>query len=258
VHRVGIFAATIWETKAVQAALGSCERTRLGAIPCFVSHCGGLWVYLIQSGIGPSAVGAVARRLLAEARWDAVLSAGFACDLGQGRPGALLIGNRVRALRRAGGTAGPWFDMPCDGALLAQAASVLGRYQFEGRIGPYLSVDRVLWTAAQKRAVAELFGGMALDMESAALAVAAQDYGVPFAIVRAASDLLDDTLPMDFNQWIDPSASWFGKAGEVASLLFRPERWGRLVRLHRQSRQAAAQLTGFFERFLPVLVEEHF
>ena len=253
-HRIGIFAATIWETKAVQAALGSCERTRLGTIPCLVSHCGGLWVYLVQSGIGPSAAGEVARRLFAEARWDAVVSAGFACDLGQGGPGALLIGNRVRALPRAGGAVGPWYDISSDQALLAQAASVLTRYQFEGRIGPYLSSDRVLWTAAQKRAAAELFGAMALDMESAALAEAAQASGVPFVIVRTASDLLDETLPMDFNRWIDPSASWLHKAGEVTSLLFSPKRCSRLLRLHRQSREAAAQLTGFFERFLPVLV----
>ncbi|HSE60195.1 MAG TPA: hypothetical protein VLA99_15955 [Nitrospiraceae bacterium] len=253
-HRVGIFAATTWETKAVQAALGSCERTRLGTIPCLVSHCGGLWVYLIQSGIGPAVAGAVARQLLAEARWDAVVSAGFACDLDQGPAGVLLIGNRVRALPRAGGAAGPWSDIPSDGSLLAQAAAVLAQYRFEGRIGPYLSSDRVLWTSAQKRAVAELFGGMALDMESAALAEAARACGVPFVIIRAASDLLDDTLPMDFNRWIDPGASWLHKAGEVTSLLFRPERWSRLLRLHRQSREAAARLAGFFERFLPVLV----
>lgn len=253
-HRVGIFAATIWETKAVQAALGSCERTRLGAIPCLLSHCGELWVYLVQCGIGPSAAGEVARQLFAEARWDAVVSAGFACDLGQGGPGALLIGDRVRALPRAGGAGGPWYDIPSDPALLAQASLALVRYEFEGRIGPYLSSDRVLWTAAQKRAAAELFGAMALDMESAALAEAAQAAGVPFVIVRAASDLLDDTLPMDFNRWIDPGASWLQKAGDVTSLLFRPERWRRMLRLRRQSRQAAAQLTGFFERFLPVLL----
>ncbi|MGE3154548.1 MAG: hypothetical protein AB7G48_06140 [Nitrospiraceae bacterium] len=253
-HRVGIFAATSWETKAIQAALGSCERTRLGTIPCLLSHCGGLWVYLVQSGIGPSVAGAVASQLLAEAHWDAVVSAGFACDLVQDRPGALLIGNRVRALPRAGGASGPWSDIASNGTLLAHAAAVLAQYRFEGRIGPYLSSDRVLWTSAQKRAVAELFGAMAVDMESAALAEAAQAYGVPFVIVRAASDLLDDTLPMDFNRWIDPGTSCLHKCGEVASLLVRPERWSRLLRLHRQSREAAVQLTGFFERFLPILV----
>lgn len=253
-HRVGIFAATTWEAKAIQAALGSCERTRLGTVPCIVSRCGGLWVYLIQSGIGPAVAGDVARRLLDEARWDAVLSAGFACDLGQGPAGALLIGNRVRALPRAGAATVSLHDIPSDQTLLDQAVSVATRYRFVGRVGPYLSSDRVLWTAGQKRAVAELYGAMALDMESAALAEAAQASRVPFVIVRAASDLLDETLPMDFNRWIEPGASWLNKASGVTSLLFQPERWSRLLRLQRQSREAAAQLTGFFERFLPVLV----
>jgi adenosylhomocysteine nucleosidase len=145
-------------------------------------------------------------------------------------------------------------DIPSDQTLLDQATSVVARYRFEGRVGPYLSSDRVLWTAGQKRAVAELYGAMALDMESAALAGAAQGSAVPFVIVRAASDLLDETLPMDFNRWIEPGASWLNKASEVTSLLIQPERWGRLSRLRRQSHEAAAQLTGFFERFLPVLV----
>jgi hypothetical protein len=64
----------------------------------------------------------------------------------------------------------------------------------ESSTGAILSSPRVIPTAAAKRAAKQHSGAIAVDMESAAIALEAAAHGVPFAIVRTVIDSLEDEI----------------------------------------------------------------
>jgi adenosylhomocysteine nucleosidase len=118
--------------------------------------------------------------------------------------------------------------------------------------GAFVTAPRILWHAAEKRAMAEMTAAVGLDMESAALAEAAGEQRVPFAIVRSVSDLVDETLPVDFNLFLKP-ADWLrGLAACVAA----PSCLGGLLRLRAQMRTASETMSRFFERFVDQLPQD--
>ncbi|PWC52641.1 nucleoside phosphorylase [Azospirillum sp. TSO22-1] len=80
----------------------------------------------------------------------------------------------------------------------AWRAAVLARAQAAGVSlsgGRIASVPRMAATPADKRALAGRSGSAAVDMESAAVALAAQDAGLPFLVLRAVADPPDATVP---------------------------------------------------------------
>jgi adenosylhomocysteine nucleosidase len=79
-------------------------------------------------------------------------------------------------------------------------------------------------------------------MESAALGLVASEHRIPFAIVRTVSDLVDESLPLDFNLFLRPS----GWAKGVVACLTHPTSLIGLNRLRVQSRIAGAQLTALY------------
>ena len=84
-----------------------------------------------------------------------------------------------------------------------------------------------------------------LDMESFQVGKAAQERHVPFVVVRAVSDLLEEDLPMDFNQFLTP-AGWLPGA---AACLRHPSSLVGLGRLRAQCTTAATRMTSFFREF---------
>ncbi|MEO8327929.1 MAG: hypothetical protein ABI618_18925, partial [Nitrospirota bacterium] len=79
-------------------------------------------------------------------------------------------------------------------------------------------------------------------------------HGLPFLIVRAISDGIDEDLPVDFNMFLKP----FGWVGGVALVLSTPRCWKGLFRLYRNSKQAGIQLSKFFELFFAVVSQPTF
>ena len=53
---------------------------------------------------------------------------------------------------------------------------------------------------------ADLPQALAVDMESAAVAQACHDYGVPFGVVRTVSDRADDDAHVDFQHFLQQVA----------------------------------------------------
>ncbi|MEE8241656.1 MAG: hypothetical protein V3R16_10335, partial [Nitrospirales bacterium] len=72
-----------------------------------------------------------------------------------------------------------------------------------------------------------------------------QERHVPFVVVRAVSDLLEEDLPMDFNQFLTP-AGWLPGA---AACLRHPSSLVGLGRLRAQCTTAATRMTSFFREF---------
>ncbi|MEH3085351.1 MAG: 5'-methylthioadenosine/adenosylhomocysteine nucleosidase [Xylophilus ampelinus] len=108
----------------------------------------------------------------------------------------------------------------CD-AVCARAASLfdaqdMSRFGLAGaRVhrGLLASGDRFVAAAGEAAALrAALPGALAVDMESAAVAQACADHGLPFAAVRTISDRADDTAHVDFPAFAAAVAGRYAQA----------------------------------------------
>lgn len=104
--------------------------------------------------------------------------------------------------------------------------------------------------AHEKRPLAERYQAVLVDMEAATIGRLARAHHLPFYCFKGISDGYTDILP-DFNRFFD------GRGGLrlpslVAHALVRPRYWPSLLRLGRNSRQAASHLA----RQLPVYLHQ--
>jgi adenosylhomocysteine nucleosidase len=109
--------------------------------------------------------------------------------------------------------------------------------------GKLLSMDRVVSSAAEKASL----GGRAdaVEMEAAAVAARAQEWNVPFYVVRVVTDAVGETLPLDFNRMRSADGR-FNRAKIVAAALRRPFTMiPELMKLNSRTKRAAQALGDF-------------
>lgn len=194
---------------------------------------------VVQTGVGPQKACEAARAVLAQQPFALAISSGYACALRPARVGDILIGTRVAAVSADTSASLDYVEVEGperDGWRTALGVNVKSDSASEG---DFISLDRIVYRASEKMALAQRTHATGLDMESAALAGEAKSAGVPFLIVRAVSDLAQEELPLDFNLFLRPT----GWAKGVWALLAHPSSLLGLVRLQRQSALAAESLT---------------
>src|SRR5438874_12671097 len=167
-----------------------------------------------------------------------VVSCGFCGGLDPGLiAGDLVLATAVRA------TSGELLEAP-EPARLAAAALLDGvRY----RQGELVQATSVATTGEEKRALARS-GALALDMESFAVARAAEQAGIPWLALRAVVDPADSPLP-EFTRETRRGYAW----PALKYALSGPRAAARLIRLARDSRLAGAALTTALRRLGPAL-----
>jgi hypothetical protein len=111
------------------------------------------------------------------------------------------------------------------------------------------SVDRVVVTAEEKRALREKTGAAAVEMEAAAVARTASDWGVPFHCLRVVSDTAAEDLPLDFNLYRDAEGRFSRTRIALAGMLRPFSVMPRLMRLDRNCGIAAEALGEFFANY---------
>lgn len=173
------------------------------------------------SGIGPDAAAALGERLT-QRPLRAMIATGLC--------GALIprldVGTIVVAERVVHENTGDAFA--ADDVMLAAA---------EGRRGTLVSAGEVARTPADRAALQ----GLAVDMESAALARAARDADVPFIAIRAISDRFRDRIP-DIAGMLD-HVGRPDRSALIAFALHNPREIPRLIRLGRSAKRASTALT---------------
>jgi adenosylhomocysteine nucleosidase len=246
--RIGIFTATRWEHAAVRRIVPGAGAHRHGRVRCVVGRRGRWEIAAVRTGVGPAGAAAACRDVLREHPLDLVVSAGLACALVPAAIGDLLVGTDVR-MEVDDRDASEHVKRVCAPAVVAAAVRAATAAGLPATTGPFVTAPRILWHQAEKQAMAGMTGAIGLDMESAALAEAAAERQVPFAIIRSVSDLADETLPVDFNLFLKP-ADWLkGLAACVAA----PSCLGGFLRLRAQMRTASERTSLFFERFVDEL-----
>jgi adenosylhomocysteine nucleosidase len=94
--------------------------------------------------------------------------------------------------------------------------------------------------AQQKASLAQAYGAQAVDMEAAAVAVAARAHGIRFGTTKVISDELDFEVP-GMDRFMDAQGR-FKTASFAAFVAVRPWLWSRVARLAINSRKAAKML----------------
>jgi adenosylhomocysteine nucleosidase len=92
--------------------------------------------------------------------------------------------------------------------------------------GAIASQPHALETPAAKAALAHETGALAVDMETAAVARAAAEHGIPLIAVRAISDTAHDPLPVPMAHWFDLQRQ---RPRPLALLGYLARHWGRIA-----------------------------
>jgi len=109
--------------------------------------------------------------------------------------------------------------------------------------GKLLSMDRVVSTAAEKAELSK--NANAVEMEAAAVAQRAREWGVPFYSIRVVTDTSEESFPLDFNRMRSEDGR-FSRSKIIAAALRSPARVvPELIKLNKRTKRAAQALGDF-------------
>ncbi|OFV92202.1 MAG: hypothetical protein A3H28_01865 [Acidobacteria bacterium RIFCSPLOWO2_02_FULL_61_28] len=194
---IGLVAAFSWEVRPLLRRQNGMEHD--GPFCSFSLR--GETVWLAIAGMGAENSFRAARNLLERFAPRALVTLGFAGGLLESlNPGDVIVADRVldQETRER-------FD--CDADL----------WPLEGvQRGSLLSVTKVVASAAEKRRLAREWGAVAVDMESAGVARAAVEAGVPFCAIKSITDSAGQSIPIDFARCRSDHKrlSWLKMVGE--------------------------------------------
>ena len=155
------------------------------------------------------------------------MAGGLSAEL---KPGALVLASSVKGPEgQVFETSKPWLKRVCETlGEDATAAAIAGS-------------DKAVTTPAAKRKLAEETATAIVDMESHAVAAAAEDAGIPFLVIRAVADPVDRAIP----DWVLGKISDGGRpryGAILAGLALRPWGLAALIGLKRDSDRALRSL----------------
>jgi len=195
-------------------------------------------VLLVISGIGAEQAAKAASTLIQDGA-SALLSWGCAGALSDDlQPGDVLLPNSVTA--ESGKT------LHTDKQWHARLSELLAG-SCTPVTGALVNTANIITEVAQKQALYQSGGAVAVDMESAAIAQVAQDAHIPFMAIRAIADDAKTFIPAYINKAMDAEGHImpFQMAG---LLLMHPASWRQLMRLGRQFNAATSTLSHIVER----------
>ncbi len=120
-------------------------------------------------------------------------------------------------------------------------AALVSQSGFQSHGGTLLGSDREVAVASEKRRLFDLWGAVAVDMESHGVAEIAAAAAVPFLVVRAVADPAGRSLPSAVIGGVDPNGR--ARPGLVAArICLRPWQIGQVLRLRRDLQTALSTL----------------
>ena len=198
----------------------------------FVGEWRGKPVVLVRSGMGCDSAKLALAEIAGKYDLECVISIGYAGALDPAlQVGDLVVADQVVHYETLK-------SYPLDEALISTMP--------EARRGTLLTVDEVVATPPEKKALREKYSAAAVDMETSALAEEAQARHLPFASVRAITDTASQEL-IDCSHLV-------AEDGDVSKLkagwhiLTHPGDLKGMIDLGKHAKLATANLTVFLKR----------
>jgi adenosylhomocysteine nucleosidase len=233
-----IAVALPWEAAPLARHLGLRRRGPQAGVTHYEDP--GNRVLLVQAGMGP---GGAARAVACLERPALLLSAGFCGGVGRG----LAVGDLVVAAQVARHRA----LVSADLVLLETATRAMAGVGLSFHVGTLRTVDEVVVSRDEGNGNAD--GPiLAVDMESAHLAEAAQQAGIPFLAIRVVSDTPTQPWAAHGARFLTPDGR-LNRAALGAALLRHPSWLPRLLTLAVTLRRATRRLARAIDALLSEL-----
>ncbi len=207
--------------------------------PCYASTIGGAEVLAVLTGMGASHATRAIRLVLRTGMPDVVVASGLAGALAPAyKVSDVLAARLVRSL-------GPGQEVSSSDELLGLAVECGAK-----PVGSFVSVNEISQTVEEKTRLGALAD--AVDMESFAVLMEAQQSNIPAIALRGISDTGQRDLPCDFSKMVDERGRM--RMWRLALEPLRaPQRLPALIRFAIESHRAAQCLARFLDQYVEVL-----
>ncbi|WP_428771293.1 5'-methylthioadenosine/S-adenosylhomocysteine nucleosidase [Vibrio sp.] len=215
--KIGIIGAMEQEVTILKQALENCQQMNKAGCTFYTGQLNGVEVVLLQSGIGKVAAAIGTTILLDEHQPDVVINTGSAGGFDSSlNVGDVVISSEVRHHDadvtafgyEMGQMAGQPAAFVADEKLMAVAEQALGQFADQHAVrGLICTGDAFVCTAERQQYIRQHFPAVvAVEMEASAIAQACYQFGTPFVVVRAISDVADKESPMSFEEFLPVAA----------------------------------------------------
>jgi len=195
-------------------------------------------VDFVVTGMGVERAGRVAKAVMRSPH-QFCISAGFAGALdNKFEIGDILVADAVQRLGKSG-------QLQCSRNLVYAA-----RDDGAKQVKLFLTSDHVVRTVEEKAQLAPFAG--AVEMETFAIASAAQNHHLPMVAIRVISDTTKRDMPIRVDTMVDEEGR-VSVGGVVRQVVRHPLQLPALIRLGRESKTAAEALAHFLEAFIKKL-----
>lgn len=210
--KYGIICAMEEEIKELRAKLSNQTEKNLGGIEFYTGQLGENEVTLVRSGIGKVQAGVTTALLIVEFGVDQVINSGSAGGIGTGLSVGDVVFSTEAAYHDADATAfgylpGQLPQQPqrykADEKLLLALEEAAKKADLNVKQGLIVTGDQFVASKEKIAQIKEIYPkALCCEMEGAAIAQVAYQFGVPFVIVRAMSDVGDEDAGQTFDEFI--------------------------------------------------------
>ena len=244
VPAVVLIAALPEETNTLLKRIGARRQGRLAGFPLFSGRVGGQELLLLQSGMGPKNAGAATRAILDLGSPELIINFGLGGAVAPGPQVADLVVATRLLVKDSNG----FGEQAGVNQSLANAFIIcIGNNRC--RTGTFVTAGETMPKAALRSALPAGTETPVLEMETAAIAGATGERGVPLLAIRAISDDSDEELGFTVAEFCDENLQ-LRPLKVFLTILKRPGIIPQLIRLAGSSSRAAETLATAIITFL--------
>lgn len=214
--KVGIIGAMEQEVTLLRDRIAQRETFTRAGCEIYSGKLNGVDVALLKSGIGKVSAAMGTTLLLEHCRPDVVINTGSAGGLAAAlNVGDIVVSDEARYHDadvtafgyEPGQMAGCPAAFPADAALISLAEGAIASLKLNAVRGLIVSGDAFINGAAPLARIRATFPqAVAVEMEATAIAHVCHQFGVPFVVVRAISDVADKASHLSFDEFLAVAA----------------------------------------------------
>ncbi|MHA8138658.1 5'-methylthioadenosine/adenosylhomocysteine nucleosidase [Lactobacillaceae bacterium Scapto_B20] len=210
--KYGILCAMDEEIKSLHDSLENETTKTIKGIDFFAGTINGESVVLVKSGIGKVEAGITSVLLVTEFDVDIIINTGSAAGIGKGLSVGDVVVSTETAYHDADATAAGYVygqvpDQPArfkaDQHFVDQLVAASKAVGLQAKTGLIVSGDQFIASQTQIDRILKHFpDALSSEMEGAAVGQVANQFHIPYVVIRAMSDVGDENADMSFNEFV--------------------------------------------------------